>query len=98
MSLPIRLRPEAEDDLLSARDWYDQQRRGLGAEFSETVEERFAEIAERPKLYATVLRDVRRAKLRRFPYVVYYRVLADHVEVIAVLHGRRDPDVWRIRS
>ena len=38
-----------------------------------------------------VLRDVRRGKLRRFPYVVYYRVLTDRIEVIGILHGSRDP-------
>jgi|GEM_PF-2741884 len=30
MSLPVVLRPEAQDDLLAARDWYERQRAGLG--------------------------------------------------------------------
>jgi hypothetical protein len=37
MSLPVVIRPEAEQDLLSARDWYDQQRFGLGDEFTAEV-------------------------------------------------------------
>lgn len=98
MSLPIVLRPEAQTDLLEARDWYEQQGPGLGDGFAEAVDEMFARIEEMPELYAVMLRDVRRGKLRRFPYVVYYRVLTDRIEVIAVLHGSRDPKVWQDRA
>jgi len=49
-------------------------------------------------LYAAIHRDTRRAKVRKFPYNVFFRVQADRVEVIAVLHGRRDPSVWKGRA
>lgn len=51
-----------------------------------------------PEVYVVVLNEVRRAKLRWFPYLVYYRVLSDRVEVIGVLHGSRDPGVWQGRA
>jgi len=98
MSLPIVLRPEAQTDLLEAREWYEQQRRGLAEAFVDRVDEMFSRIREFPELYAVVLRDVRRGKLRKFPYVVYYRVLADRIEVIGVLHGSRDPRIWQDRA
>jgi toxin ParE1/3/4 len=98
MSLPIVLRPEAEDDLVAAQTWYEQQRLGLGDEFADEVEDVFARVEFSPKLYAEVLPGVRRCKLRKFPYVVYYRILANQIEVIGVLHGRRDPQVWRNRA
>ncbi len=98
MSLPIVLRPEAQTDLLEARDWYEQQRPGLGEAFLERVDQMFSRIRDMPELYAGVLRDVRRGKLRKFPYVVYYRVLADRIEVIGLLHGSRDPKVWQDRA
>jgi hypothetical protein len=31
------LRPEAEQDLAAERDWYDQQRAGLGDEFIDAI-------------------------------------------------------------
>lgn len=98
MSLPIVFRPEAETDVLEARDWYEQQRPGLGAQFADALDELMVRIESQPMLYAPAHADVRRVKLKRFPYVVYYRVLADHVEVIAVLHGSREPRVWQSRS
>ena len=87
MSVPLVLRPEAAEDLAAARDWYEQQRQGLGEEFLTAAEAMFEQIRTMPELYAVVLEDVRRSKLRRFPYVVYYRVLTDRIEVLAVLHA-----------
>jgi hypothetical protein len=51
-----------------------------------------------PVLFATVHRDVRRALLWRFPFAVFFTSDADSVLVLAVLHVRRDPDVWRSRA
>jgi len=94
MSLPILLRPEAKADLLAARDWYEQQRAGLGDEFAEAVEQLLARIQIFPELYGVLLSKVRGGKLRRFPYVLYYRALPDRIEVLAVLHGSRNPPPW----
>lgn len=98
MSLPVVVRPEAEADLLAALDRYEQQRAGLGDSFRAAAETMLARIEAMPELYAAEFRGVRRAKLRRFPFVVYYRMLADRSEVIAVLHGARDPQIWRDRA
>lgn len=92
MSLPIFLRPEAQADLLVTRDWYDRQRPGLGGQFAEAVERLFDRIEAMPELYAVVLQSVRRGKLQKFPYLIYYRVLTDRIEVIAALHSSRDPE------
>lgn len=98
MSLPLVLRPEAEADVAAARQWYEQQGPGTGDAFVDALDELLDRIAAMPELYQVVLNGVRRAKVRRFPYLTYYRVLADRVEVIAVLHGRRDPGVWQGRT
>jgi hypothetical protein len=44
----IRFHPGAELDLASAGDWYDLQRRGLGAELAAEVGHALEAIAERP--------------------------------------------------
>jgi hypothetical protein len=33
MTQPVRVRPEAEQDLLEAAFWYEEQRPGLGHQF-----------------------------------------------------------------
>lgn len=93
----IVLRPEAQADLLQARDWYEQEASELAETFADSFEAMIARIEAMPELYAVVLSNVRRGKLRRFPYLVYYRVLPDRIEVIGVLHGSREPRVWQER-
>ena len=97
MSLPVVLTAEAEADFDEAADWYEQQA-GRGTKFTLQVRQALARIGLMPELHAVLHRDIRRAKVQKFPYNVYYRVRPDRVEVIAVLHGRRDPSVWKNRA
>ena len=92
------IRPEAEADLANARDWYERQRAGLGAEFLLCVEEVLERIGRTPEMYMMVHHDVRRALTRRFPYAVYYRVAGNDVVVLGILHTRRDPREWQSRA
>ena len=98
MSLPVILRPEAEDDVTSAHGWYEQQRDGLGRDFVTQLSIVLDRIGVLPESCAAVWQDVRSCRLRRFPFVVYYRVLVDRVEVLAVLHGSRNPAIWQSRA
>jgi hypothetical protein len=54
------IRPEAQVDLLEARNWYNGQRAGLGAQFVDAVEVFFDEISANPELYAKTIKEVRR--------------------------------------
>jgi plasmid stabilization system protein ParE len=97
MSLPVIFRPEADHDALTARDWYDRQRSGLGAIFASRLASAIDRIGQSPEVYGEVGLGVRAAPVRRHPYVVYYRIRPNHVEVLAVLHGRRKSSAWRRR-
>ena len=44
------IRPEAERDLIAARDWYEGQRQGLGADFLLCVEEVLEALARMPEM------------------------------------------------
>jgi len=97
MSRRIVLRPEAEADLLQARDWYGQEDSELAEAFLDSFDATIALIEDMPELYPVVVKSTRRGKLLRFPYLVYYRVFPDRIEVIGLLHGSRDPKVWQKR-
>ncbi len=96
MNLPVVLTSGAETDFDAAADWYQEQA-GLGAKFTTKVREALNRVGQLPESHAILHRDIRRAKVQKFSYNVYFRVRADRVEVIAVLHGRRDPSVWKSR-
>ncbi|MDX2037249.1 MAG: type II toxin-antitoxin system RelE/ParE family toxin [Isosphaeraceae bacterium] len=91
MKLPLILRPEAVEDLLSTRDWYDKQRVGLGDEFTAEASAALDGLSAAPGLFGVIWEDTRACRLRRFPFVVFYRVRADFIEVLAILHASRDP-------
>ena len=66
---------------------------GLGTQFHIQVSKVFARLAETPLIYAMLYRDVRRAVVHRFPYLIWYAVLDEDVMVLACTHGRQDPDI-----
>jgi toxin ParE1/3/4 len=56
-----------------------------------------AQQVENPLAYPERYRENRRAILRRFPYVVWYRMHGDAAVVLACVHGKRDPRLARSR-
>lgn len=75
----------------------ERQTAGLGLRFLESIEEAFVRIERSPRSWLLVHGDVRIVSTRRFPYVVYYRIVEDEAVVIGVFHNRRDPRAWRTR-
>ena len=98
MTLEVRLRPEAEQDLADAAAWYELQRRGLGHDLLDEVFAVISSIAETPLMYPDVHRETRRALIRRFPFAVYFRLEAEAIVVVAVMHGSRNPRRWKFRT
>lgn len=98
MTYDLIVRPEAIQDMIEARDWYENRLLDLGSRFIEAVDVALSRIADNPELYAVGRHGVRRSKLRRFPHVVYYRIVGTTIEILAVLHGRRYPRNWASRT
>ena len=97
MSLPLLLHPAAYGDLDASRDWYEAKRQGLGDEFLAEVKSAFETIRQFPEARAVEFKNVRRALVTRFTHVIYYRIVSDIIEVVAVHHGSRHPRSWKSR-
>ena len=98
MTLPVRLTPAAEQDILLAQRWYLSEAPHVLASFEEEIDRSFGRIGDAPKIYQAVEAEVRRAPLQRFPLSVFYRILPEWIEVIGVVHQSRDPRRWRRRT
>ncbi len=96
----LRVLPEAEAELEASAQWYESKRPGLGAEFVATVDEAFEEILEAPMAAPSWRDDLpwRRRVVRRFPYVIFFVVHPDAIEIVAVAHGHRKPGYWTARA
>lgn len=95
--IPI-LRPEAEDDLTEAIAWYNKQVPGLGSEFLHIVGAAIESIANNPRQYPAIYKDVHRALTRRFPYGIFCLIKNNRVVILAIFHAKRDPKHWQDRS
>ncbi len=97
MTLAVVWIPEANEDLLDARTWYDNIRPELGERFASAVEATVEAIAEHPLQFPVVYRNRRRAGVWRFPYSVIFEFQEHRIVVIACFHGRRNPRRWQSR-
>ena len=88
----------AQQDLLNAIAYYDEQTPGLGAEFLEAFDEAVAFIRRYPEGAPAVRGQIRRLVMPRFPYNIIYRLAGDHLRVLAVAHQRRSDQFWSDRS
>jgi plasmid stabilization system protein ParE len=92
------VRPLAEADVQQVFDWYEGQAVGLGHEFLRAVDACYASLERSPELFPVVYKEIRRALLRRFPYIVYYLLGEEALEVLACVHGKRHPRTWRRKT
>lgn len=97
MTLPLVFRPEVRDEINEACKWYDQRLRNLGDRFLAAVELALESIQANPCACGLVHRDVRAALLKRFPYLIYYRIEASRIVVVAIQHGRQHSRRWKSR-
>ena len=99
---PVRVEPEAKQELAAAATWYEHRREGLGLELVEEVDAVFAAIARSPSRFPLYPRlpielGVRHAAARRFPYSIAFIELPNVVRVLAIAHERRRPGCWVAR-
>jgi len=96
--MQVRIRPEAESDIEDAYKWYESQRKGLGESFILCIEEALSRASRNPNNYSVVYKKVRRIFIHRFPFGLFFVESQDYISVIAVLHARRDPKMWKKRT
>lgn len=90
MKWHVAIRPRGESDLRQAREWYENQRTGLGEEFVAETTATIGLLARGPELHPEYYRGFRRILMRRFPYKIFYRLEGNQIIVFRVLHSRRD--------
>lgn len=93
MTLPVVILREAAADVAQAAAWFEEQRPGLGREFALSLDRELDNVARFPESCQRIYRSLRRAILHRFGYAVVYQLRAATVEVVAVMHCRRQAAV-----
>jgi plasmid stabilization system protein ParE len=93
-SLPIDIHPAARLEQDEAFEWYRERSVVAAERFLQQVEQARSAIQNSPEAWEQYLHGTRRYLLKRFPYVVVYRVTEHNIQVVAIAHGRRKPGYW----
>lgn len=93
----VVVRPTARREIDEAVDFYEEQLAGLGSAFLEAVEDALTRISRSPESFPVVHRDARRLVIRRYPYVLIFRIADEVIQVVACFHTARNPLSWRRR-
>jgi plasmid stabilization system protein ParE len=83
--------PGVEHDLDQILGYYRERDPALPTGFRARLKDQIDRIRLFPESGALLFEDYRRTSLRRFPFIVVYRVSDDRIDVLAVVSARRDP-------
>lgn len=98
---PVIVHPPALAELSEAVVWYEAHDSRVALDLLVEVDAILIRISESPAQFP-VWQDNRRFRKAvlpaTFPFIIFYRELDDHVEVLAVSHGAREPGYWLPRA
>ena len=87
----VEVRNEARLDIAEGVAFYDRQGYGAGDYFYQRIFEDIDSLSETAGIHETHF-GYHRKIASRHPFLIYYRIVAAGVEVVAVLDGRSRPE------
>ena len=95
--MSVFLLAPAQAELDEAISWYAEQAPGLGDTFLIEALKTIRLIEQFPNAWHPLTPQIRRCRLRRFPYSVIYTQNDSDLLVLAIAHQHRKPNYWRDR-
>jgi plasmid stabilization system protein ParE len=86
----VEIRNEAHLDIAEGVAFYDRQSYGAGDYFYQRIFDDIESLSETAGIHETHF-GYHRKIASRHPFLIYYRLIATGVEVVAVLDGRSRP-------
>jgi toxin ParE1/3/4 len=87
--------PAAEIEHLDNVTFYESLRAGLGTSYLAQFEAAMEIVCANPHRFPVEqLTEIRRIRLKGFPFTILFRQSGSMVQVLAVAHYRRRPQYW----
>jgi len=96
--LPVKFHPEASRETEETRAWYERQKKNLGAEFLQEIENAMEKIQQAPAAWLNYKFGTKRILVHRFPYSIVYRTKESMIQIVAIAHHKRKPFYWKDRK
>lgn len=81
----------------AATSFYRDRRAGIAQRFLSSLEGSLRRVALHPRIYREIEPGIRKCRLERFPYALIFRDGAP-IQILAVMHVRRQSDYWKERT
>jgi len=87
----IRILPIANDDLLNGYHFYEQQEKGIGSYFLDSLFSDIDSLLVYHGVHSVFCNKYYRLLSKRFPFAIYYTVENEDIIIYAVLDCRKEP-------
>jgi toxin ParE1/3/4 len=94
---PVRFHPAALAEFAEAAHYYEDKQKGLGIRFIDAIETALLRIKNHTLIFRIIEGNLRKCHVIRFPYGVIFQEKEGCIEIIAIMHLRREPDYWKSR-
>lgn len=94
MKFSISFLEHAEQELLDAVAYYNEQTAGLGFEFVIEVQKANERIIKYPDAWSPLSKKTRKCHCNRFPYNIVYFMYDYSIINVAIMHTKRKPNYW----
>ncbi len=98
MNYRLTISEAAEDDILQAFLWYEQQLPNLGDRFEKHISSATLTILENPLKFEIRYGRTRICFLKKFPYGIHFVLNEYEILIVAVFHTSRNPKRWEKRT
>ena len=95
--MQLRIDDQAISEFNHAYSYYENEA-NLGDLFYKDYKETINRISENPYNYQILDNaEYRRCTFKTFTHAIFYKIMGDHIYVIAIAHQKQKPDYWRNR-
>ena len=95
--MTVRLLEVAQQELDEAIAYFNSESPGLGDAFLLETVAAIDRIRRFPEAWHPLGDEIRRCRLRRFPYGLIYSKDEEGILILAIAHTHREPGYWRDR-
>ena len=93
----IELSDEAEVDFDKSYEFYNEDSSKVADTFFKRIDSELENIKQNPDSFPIAYKDVKKYVVKKFPFVIYYRIVETVIQVIAIFHTSRNPEIWNER-
>lgn len=97
ISFEVFVSRSARLDIQGAYEYYEAQAEGVGEKFLDALDHAFEMLKINPNLQIRY-DDVRCLPLKKFPFMIHYRIENNEVVIYAIINTNLDPDSAWLKS